>query len=331
MAFSWWRSPACSARSERGSGPDPSVRQGAVPRDQDSRPNNPEARASPSPSRATTRRRRSARWSPSSAPRCPRPRSWSSTTTRPTAPATIASGLGVRVEVPEQGKGHAVRAAFAPARRSRRGGPGRRRRHLSGRGGAAAGRAGPGRDGRHGRRRPPARAAARGHAPVRGLGNLLIRSAFRLLIGPGTGDLLSGYRAFSRRFLQAVDLRSEGFEIETELASEAVTRRLRWSRSRSPIAPGSPGPSASCGRSATAGGSWGRSSCKAFRRDPAPSDRDLPCWSWGCFSCPHRTGPRCGMSGLRLVGLGFVGLLIAIAWTARGVAHQTETRNAEKP
>ena len=64
-------------------------------------------------------------------------------------------------------------------------------------------------------------------SPVRGLGNLLIRAAFRLLIGPGTGDLLSGYRAFSPRFLQTVTLRSEGFEIETELAIEAVTRRLR--------------------------------------------------------------------------------------------------------
>ena len=42
------------------------------------------------------------------------PRSSSSTTTRPTAPATIARGLGVRVvDVPEQGKGHAVRAVFA--------------------------------------------------------------------------------------------------------------------------------------------------------------------------------------------------------------------------
>ena len=76
-----------------------------------------------------------------------------------------------------------------------------------------------------GARRPEAEAGAM--SPVRGLGNLLIRAAFRLLIGPGTGDLLSGYRVFSPRFLQAVTLRSEGFEIETELAIEAVTRRLR--------------------------------------------------------------------------------------------------------
>ena len=62
---------------------------------------------------------------------------------------------------------------------------------------------------------------------TRGVGNKLIRAAFRLLIGPGTTDLLSGYRAFSRRFRTTVQLRSAGFEIETELASEAVARKLR--------------------------------------------------------------------------------------------------------
>ena len=63
--------------------------------------------------------------------------------------------------------------------------------------------------------------------PIRGLGNLLIRAAFRLLIGPGTRDLLSGYRAFSRDSARRSTLRSTGFEIETELASEAVARRMR--------------------------------------------------------------------------------------------------------
>jgi hypothetical protein len=62
---------------------------------------------------------------------------------------------------------------------------------------------------------------------TRGLGNHLIRAAFRLLIGPGNTDLLSGYRAFSKRYRRAVQLRSSGFEIETELASEAVARGLR--------------------------------------------------------------------------------------------------------
>lgn len=63
--------------------------------------------------------------------------------------------------------------------------------------------------------------------PVRTLGNLLIRSAFRLLIGPGTGDLLSGYRVFGPRFLQGFTPRSRGFEIETELAAEGVGLGMR--------------------------------------------------------------------------------------------------------
>ncbi len=86
-----------------------------------------------------------------------------------------------------------------------------------------------------GARRPVAEAGAM--TPVRGLGNLLIRGAFRVLIGRGAGDLLSGYRVFSRSFLRAVTLRSEGFEIETELNSEAVARHLRVFESPVPYRP----------------------------------------------------------------------------------------------
>lgn len=140
----------------------------------------------------------------------------------------IARELGVRVvPVPAQGKGHAVRAAFALL-------DDRRAVVLvDGDGTYPAEAAGtllaPILDGTAdmvvGARRPVAEAGAM--SAVRGLGNVLIRAAFRVLIGPGIGDLLSGYRAFSRRFLQAVRLRAQGFEIETELASEAVARRLR--------------------------------------------------------------------------------------------------------
>jgi glycosyltransferase involved in cell wall biosynthesis len=140
----------------------------------------------------------------------------------------IARGLGVRViPVPEQGKGHAVRAALAalsdfdvvvltdgdgtyPAE-------------------AAPLLIGPlivdAADMAVGARRPAPGAGAM--TLIRGLGNVLIRTAFRLLIGPGNTDLLSGYRAFNRRFRSTVQLWSTGFEIETELASEAVARRLR--------------------------------------------------------------------------------------------------------
>lgn len=59
-------------------------------------------------------------------------------------------------------------------------------------------------------------------SPVRGLGNVLIRFAFGLLIGLSSGDLLSGYRLFGPRFLKGVRLKSHGFEIETEIACKAI-------------------------------------------------------------------------------------------------------------
>jgi glycosyltransferase involved in cell wall biosynthesis len=140
----------------------------------------------------------------------------------------IARGLGIRViDVPEQGKGHAVRAAFAclnefdvvvltdgdgtyPAD-------------------AAPLLIGPilidAADMAVGARRPVPGTYAM--SVTRALGNLLIRGVFRILIGRGTTDLLSGYRVFNRRFREMVQLHSSGFEIETELASEAVARRLR--------------------------------------------------------------------------------------------------------
>jgi glycosyltransferase involved in cell wall biosynthesis len=140
----------------------------------------------------------------------------------------LAREWGARVvEVPEQGKGCAVRAIFAeladrdalilvdgdgtyPAE-------------------AAASLLGPILEGRAdmtvGARRPSAEAGAM--HPVRGLGNVLIRAAFRVLIGHAPGDLLSGYRGFSRHFLRTVALQSRGFEIEAELTSEAVARGLR--------------------------------------------------------------------------------------------------------
>ncbi|HEY2157098.1 MAG TPA: glycosyltransferase, partial [Isosphaeraceae bacterium] len=140
----------------------------------------------------------------------------------------IARGLGIRVvDVPEQGKGCAVRAIFAtladrpavvlvdgdgtyPADRIR----GLLDPVLKGEADMAVGA-----------RRPVAAPGAM--SMIRGLGNVLIPAAFRVLIGPGNSDLLSGYRVFSPRYLNEVHLRSTGFEIETELASEAVARGMR--------------------------------------------------------------------------------------------------------
>ncbi len=142
--------------------------------------------------------------------------------------AALALSRGVRVvPVPPQGKGYAVQAIFADLRD-------RRAVILTDGDGTyppeevspllepvLAGVA----EMTVGARQPVATAGAM--TPVRRLGNLLIRTAFRLLIGRGPGDLLSGYRVFSHRFLQQVHPRSSGFEIETELTGEAVAQGLR--------------------------------------------------------------------------------------------------------
>lgn len=142
--------------------------------------------------------------------------------------ASLALSRGVRVvPVPRQGKGYAVQAIFAelgdrPALVLTDGDgtypPEEIPRLL-----------GPILDGSAdmtvGARRPVASAGAM--SPVRLVGNLLIRAAFRLFIGRGPGDLLSGYRVFSPRFLRQVRPRSPGFEIETELTGEAVAQGLK--------------------------------------------------------------------------------------------------------
>ncbi len=144
------------------------------------------------------------------------------------ATAALATAAGARVvAVPQQGKGHAVRAIFVelgdrdaviltdgdgtyP--------PEDARRLLAPilKGDADMVVAG---------RRPVAGAGAMN--PVRGLGNAMIQSAFRILIGRGPGDLLSGYRVFGPRFLREVKPRSSGFEIETELSGAAVAGGYR--------------------------------------------------------------------------------------------------------
>ena len=177
----------------------------------------------------------------------------------------IARALGVRVvEVPAQGKGHAVRAIFA-ALADREAVV-----MVDGDGTYPAEEVGPllapildgTADMTVGARRPVAEAGAM--SPVRGLGNVLIRSAFRLLIGPGPGDLLSGYRVFGRRFrdggrppLRAGSRSRPSWRARPSRAGSAS------SSSPSPTALGSPARSASSTRSATAGGSWRRSWCRA--------------------------------------------------------------------
>jgi glycosyltransferase involved in cell wall biosynthesis len=62
----------------------------------------------------------------------------------------------------------------------------------------------------------------RGHQ----FGNRLFNSVVSSLFGPGFTDILSGYRALSRRFVKSFPASSSGFEIETELSVHALDLRL---------------------------------------------------------------------------------------------------------
>lgn len=72
------------------------------------------------------------------------------------------------------------------------------------------------------------RADAHAYTPLRRLGNRLFSTLARWRCGPRVHDLLSGYRAFSRRFVERFPARSNGFEIETELTLFAATSDLAW-------------------------------------------------------------------------------------------------------
>lgn len=61
-----------------------------------------------------------------------------------------------------------------------------------------------------------------GHA----FGNRLFNGLYRALFGSGFTDILSGYRAFSRRFVKSFPAMSAGFEIETEMSVHASQLRL---------------------------------------------------------------------------------------------------------
>ncbi|MFC6865305.1 S-layer glycoprotein N-glycosyltransferase AglJ [Halomicroarcula sp. GCM10025817] len=59
------------------------------------------------------------------------------------------------------------------------------------------------------------------------VGNRLINRAFAVIHGREMGDILSGYRAFTRESFERLSLSAEGFGIETEMAVECVKHNVR--------------------------------------------------------------------------------------------------------
>jgi dolichol-phosphate mannosyltransferase len=58
------------------------------------------------------------------------------------------------------------------------------------------------------------------------VGNRLINGAFGVIHGESFGDILSGYRAFTRESFGEMHLTSDGFGIETEMAVECAKRGI---------------------------------------------------------------------------------------------------------
>lgn len=58
------------------------------------------------------------------------------------------------------------------------------------------------------------------------LGNRMLTGMVQMIFGKRIGDLLSGYRVFSRRFVKSFPALSCGFEIETELTVHALELRM---------------------------------------------------------------------------------------------------------
>lgn len=59
-----------------------------------------------------------------------------------------------------------------------------------------------------------------------GVGNRLVRGVISRLFQTPIADVLSGYRAFSRRFVRSMPVLSQGFEIETEMTVFALAQGM---------------------------------------------------------------------------------------------------------
>ena len=63
--------------------------------------------------------------------------------------------------------------------------------------------------------------------PFHNFGNVLVRKSINTLFRSSIRDIMTGYRAFSYRFVKTFPVLSRGFEIETEMSIHAVDKNLR--------------------------------------------------------------------------------------------------------
>lgn len=64
------------------------------------------------------------------------------------------------------------------------------------------------------------------YRPAHRAGNILLTGAVRIIFGRDFSDMLSGYKAFSRRYVHSFPAMSRGFEIETEFTIHALELQM---------------------------------------------------------------------------------------------------------
>lgn len=84
-------------------------------------------------------------------------------------------------------------------------------------------------------------AAREAYRPGHRFGNLLLTAMVARVFGGGITDLLSGYRAFSRRFVKSFPALSSGFETETEFTIHALALHMPVQEVRAPYRNRAPG------------------------------------------------------------------------------------------
>jgi len=62
--------------------------------------------------------------------------------------------------------------------------------------------------------------------PFHNMGNSLVRKAINYLFKNDIKDIMTGYRAFSYRFVKTLPVLSKGFEIETEMTIHAIDKNM---------------------------------------------------------------------------------------------------------
>src|SRR5205814_6385745 len=62
---------------------------------------------------------------------------------------------------------------------------------------------------------------------MHGAGNRLVQFLVNFLFGASLTDILSGYRALTRRFVKNYPIVVEGFEIEADMTLHALDKRFR--------------------------------------------------------------------------------------------------------